>query len=383
MYDVAVVGAGPAGAATATHLARSNHTVVLIDRAQFPRRKPCGEGLFPAGVAELEALGLSPPLMNRGTEIESVRFEGYGSSAAAPVGTPGHRGLGVARDLLDTALVETAARAGVVVLEGCTVERLRGEAAGFTAVDTTQGRIEGRVLVGADGLNSRLRRLAGLEASKHGDRYGISAHVALSEPCPPQVRVWFEPTTEIYLTPVGGKVANVAVLTRRPEMRRFAAGVEEAFTKTVSRHPALSAGFELLDGPLTAGPFAVHPRREWDRNLVLAGDAAGFFDGISGEGMALALTSARFCAEAIAEYLDSGNQAAFAAYGRKRRALARPSELLARLSLFLAARPALARRSLANMGRHPETFARLVAVNSRDLPLRALRPRDLVAIMGL
>src|SRR5437867_1166903 len=136
MYDVAVVGAGPAGAATAIHLARAGCSVVLLDRASFPRPKPCGEGLFPAGVEELAQLGVLDSLGPAGSPLAFIRFEGYGASAQASIGGSGRLGLGVRRDRLDAALVEEAARSGASVRESCTVRDLRRDEHGFRGVET-------------------------------------------------------------------------------------------------------------------------------------------------------------------------------------------------------------------------------------------------------
>jgi flavin-dependent dehydrogenase len=134
-----------------------------------------------------------------------------------------------------------------------------------------------------------------------------------------------------------------------------------------------------LDAPLASGPFPQRPRRLWNRNLVLAGDAAGFFDGITGEGMSLALASARHCAAAVDSFIETGQTKPFLVYERERRALARNSELLGRLTLVLAGRSWTARRAIRGLARRPGAFGRLVAVSSGEAALRSLRPWDLLA----
>jgi flavin-dependent dehydrogenase len=122
--------------------------------------------------------------------------------------------------------------------------------------------------------------------------------------------------------------------------------------------------------------------RAWDRNLLLAGDAAGFFDGISGEGISLALRSSRYTAEAALSYLETGSNDSFRAYGRRMQDLRRPSTFFARLILALAARPALARVALRNLAHRPDVFSRLAAVNSGELRFRDLRPGDLLGLLA-
>ncbi len=380
MYDAVIVGAGPAGSATAIHLARAGLEVALLDGGSSPRRKACGEGMFPAGAAELERLGVLQELRQSGARLREVRFHARGRVATAPLGGESRPALGLSRERLDVSLIEAAGRAGADVGVGTATSLLAGEDGRYAGVGTRDCRLEARAVVAADGLNSRLRRLAGLEPRARGDRYGLSAHVEVPGDAGHAVDVWFEEGFEVYVTPVGSGTVNVAVLTRRSGMGRFAGDVDSAFERLLASHPSLPPGARILDRPLAGGPFPVSCGRSWRRNLVLAGDAAGFFDGITGEGISLALASARECAAAVCSYLEDGNEAAFAAYDRRRRELARPSELLARLSLLLSKRRLTRALAVRNLARRPETFSRLVAVNAGELPLSALRPRDLLAL---
>ena len=163
-------------------------------------------------------------------------------------------------------------------------------------------------------------------------------------------------------------------------MQQFAGELRARYELVLRAHAALGEGFELLDEPLAAGPFASSCTRPWRANLVLVGDAAGFFDGISGEGMSLALVSARDCAEATGRFLREGSYDAFREYAARRAALVRNSNLLARVSLALGSRPALARMAVRNLQRQPKTFEKLVAVNSGEAGLSSVRPRDLLAL---
>ena len=166
---------------------------------------------------------------------------------------------------------------------------------------------------------------------------------------------------------------------RTPAHARLRRIPSAAFQRELNGHGVL-AGAELLDAPVATGPFPAACSRAWRDNLVLAGDAAGFFDGISGEGISAALLSARACAGAVGDVLRTGDRRALRRYDGERRTITRNSDLLARISLILAARPALAHRAVANLARRPQTFARLVAVSTGDLPLGALGARDLLAL---
>ncbi len=196
------------------------------------------------------------------------------------------------------------------------------------------------------------------------------------------VDVHFHEGYEVYVTPVGGRVVNVAVLTRKRLLEDAHGDLATWFEGMVTRAiPEFGAELQLLDAPLAAGPFGSACVRPWRRNLVLVGDAAGFLDAINGEGMSLTLVSARDCAAAVDDFLQRHDEAAFRRYAKRRRALVRNAELLARLSLILAARPRIARRAIGNMARQPRAFARLVAISAGELPMRALRPSDVRALL--
>jgi flavin-dependent dehydrogenase len=165
-------------------------------------------------------------------------------------------------------------------------------------------------------------------------------------------------------------------------MPQFAGDIQSAYRRLIAGVPSLHDGYELLEEPRVTGPFPVACTRGWRANLVLAGDAAGFFDGISGEGMSIALASSRDCAVAVDQYLATRSYAPFRAYDRQRRALARNSTLLARLSLFLGGHPTLARLAVRNLARRPEAFAKLVAINGGERGLMSLRPRDFAALLA-
>jgi flavin-dependent dehydrogenase len=377
-YDAAVVGGSLAGAATAIHLAEAGRSVVLLERSRAFRRKACGEGLFPQGVRELERLGLLSAVREHSAEIHGVRFHADDAVATAAVG--GRGGIGVRRERLDPLILARAEAAGVEVRRGATVRALLHDGRRLCGLTTNDGDVCARVVVGADGLNSRMRSLAGLGGKRRGSRFGISAHVRLSGTLEPFVDVHFNRGYELYVTPVGSAEANVALLLQKSAMHQFAGKLQARYEQVLRASGVLGDSFELLDEPLPAGPFAASCTRPWRANLVLTGDAAGFFDGITGEGMSIALVSARACAQAAHRYLSSGDYEPFREYAARRTVLVRNSNLLGRVSLTLGSRPWLARLAVRNLQRQPETFEKLVAINNGEANLRALHPRDLVAL---
>ncbi|PKN80236.1 MAG: hypothetical protein CVU47_09410 [Chloroflexi bacterium HGW-Chloroflexi-9] len=378
MFDAAIVGAGPAGAATAIHLARRGMRVVLLERTQGDRRKACGEGIFPRGLEELRRLEVHPAVDSLGAPLTGVRFNAAPYQATATFGG-GSLALGMQRTDLDPLLRRRAVEVGAELRLGASVRSLVRGPGRFTGVETEDGeRIEAAVIVGADGLRSRIRWLAGLDRPQHRRRYGISAHLQLPRPVDPLVDIHFHDDAEVYVTPVGPATVNVAMLFRRG-MRSSSGGPTAAFRGLIQSHALLAAG-TLLDVPVAAGPFPAASRRPWRDNLLLVGDAAGFVDAISGEGISTSLLSARACADAVVRYLDSDLERSFERYARQRGGLARNADLLAHLSLVLSSRPWLARHSVRNLMRQPETFRRLLGVSAGDLRVADLRPRDLLAL---
>jgi flavin-dependent dehydrogenase len=372
-----VVGGSIAGATTALRLARLGHSVRILERARLPRRKACGEGLFAKGVDELEKLGVLPEVLTQSARLESLRMQLDGESVEAAL----DKALGVRRETLDVLLLDLAASAGVEVYRGVNVLGLIDAADSYAGVRTDHGDFKAQVIVAADGLRSRLRQQCGLDASAtRGLRYGVSAHMELPEQPRPRVNISFHDGYEVYVTPAGGPVVNVAVLISRERAGSLAGNLEAGFSQLARSGPGISAG-HLLDAPAVAGPFQARSKRAWSHNLVLAGDAAGFYDGISGEGMSLALLSARGCAEAVHAYLNDGNTRHFELYDRALRRRQRNSTLLARLNLALAARPSLGLRALRNLSRRPATFERLLSINQGLGGFDSLRPRDLTALL--
>lgn len=380
MKDVLVVGASLAGASTAIHLARLGLTVQLLDRAEFPRRKACGEGLFPRGVEALEDLGVLDRVLDRARVLDSLRLELGGASVEAGLGSS-HPAIGVRRDMLDAALLDQARCSGVEVSLGVTANGLLVSQAGYRGVQTSHGDFEARAIVIADGLRSRMRRVARLDSRVHTQRYGVSARYGLHEVAEPRVQIRMLDGYEVYVTPVGRKVINVALLVGKRRAGMLAGRLEHSFAAAIQDSGVLPHGATLLDPPLAGGPFPAGARRDWSGNLVLVGDAAGFFDGISGEGMSLALVTSKLAAAAVHRFLQSGSTRHFVTYERTRRGLARNSNLLARISLLLASRPALGRHVISNLSRRPATFEKILAINSGVSDLSALRPVDLRCLL--
>ncbi len=358
-HDVLVVGGGPAGLALAAHAAKRGLDVLVLERGQLPVDKPCGEGLMPAGVRALEVLGA----LTRIPGADCARFRGLryiqedGSSARAAL--PGGGGLGVRRTALSAALHDAARAQGAHILPGTLVRSFTRER-DRVVVRTDNRTLETAILVGADGLHSRIRRDAGLEgAPQPVRRFGMRRHVRVP-PWSDDVEVHFAEGVEAYITPCGPHRVGIALLFehgRAPPRVRF--------ELLLSRFPGLEerlAGAEFDSETRGAGAFWHRPRARVLDRLVLLGDAAGYIDALTGEGVSLALQGAEALAKVLPDaLLQRGAREAFRPFERACDQLWRRYAVLTRSMLALARRPSLRRAVVRGLGRHPEAFNRLVA----------------------
>jgi flavin-dependent dehydrogenase len=399
--DVLVVGGGPAGSATAILAARAGLDVLLVDRAAFPRDKPCAQCLNPEATRDLADLGVlaeieaaAPPRLAgmRIVSDDGTAVTGYYDRQAG-ASPPTAYGLAVVRTVLDTALVRSAARGGVDVRERTAVERLIIESGVVRgAVVRRHGeRLEERcrVVVGADGLNSLVARNLGLAVRGHPRRLGLAAHltgVRGLNACGEMFcgRGWY-----VGIVALGGGVAGAAMVVPLADHRAIAQDREGYFRARLASLPELAertAGAEIVREILTTGPFARRTRRPIADGALLVGDAADFFDPFTGEGVFAALRGGRLAADAIASALASGGAASRARlepYAEARGRVFRDKRLLERVAGLSVTRPLVMRRFTRRLAAHPGLADLWVGAAGGRVSVRTLfAPRNLAALLG-
>lgn len=367
--EVLVVGAGPAGSALAAALAAQGRDVVLVESRAHPRPKACAEYASPRIVEELRRLGLPEaawqadalPLAGmrviRGDDAVDIRYRDANGERTA---------WGLERTRFDATLAAHAAARGARLLERTVFVDVgwRGGVGGIgggvarATLRTPEGRrgVRCRWLIGADGARSRVSQRISVERRVGMPRrLGLVAHYEGIPDLVEHGEMHVGPGWYVGLAPLSGQRLNVGMALpldgdRRPAEERFAAAIEGI--------PAVAdrlRGRARLSPILGASPIGHRVRRAAGRGWMLVGDAAGFIDPFTGEGIYRALRSARAAAEALAE-LDDG---ASARYLAARRGAFSAKDALTWLVQGMLASPPLMGYALRRLASRPETAERL------------------------
>jgi flavin-dependent dehydrogenase len=396
--DVAIVGGGPAGAVLAARLARRGHEVILLERSPAYRWRACGVFSSPASVDSLGEAGLdadtlatvvrpAPAMRVETASGTSFRLTyGDDGSLAAPA-------VSFDRSALDPALLGLAQIAGADVRLGAAVV---GVEPGHLVVRGPDGEtaVDARVVVGADGIRSSVARAFGVARSPRlADRVGLTFHVADSGPPAPRdtprdARMILFRGGYVGLAPVPGGRVNVGIVLGRSWAARLRAdGAERTVDAVLAAVPRADddpvdwRAVERCDQIEGAAPLGHRVARRHGPGWLLIGDAAGFLDPFTGEGLHRALVSARLAAGAIERHLG-GDPDGLAAYDRAMTARFRSKDAISLLVQGFLARSVLfdyAARRLAGRGRVRETMGLVMG----DLvpASRALDPRFVGALL--
>ncbi len=361
---ILVVGAGPAGLATAIEARLRGLTVRVIDRRLPPIDKPCGEGLMPDGLSRLVSMGvrlgaddLSP--------IRGIRY--VDGSTVAEAEFPGSRGAGIRRLRLHRALVGRAEELGAELswgVELLDMEAHRGTCRLRAVDDRAEQTVEAEFMVVADGLRSPTRASLGLESPDKPEpewrRYGARRHYRIA-PWTDHVEVYWSDRAEAYVTPVAPDEVGVAVLW---------GGRKASFQTLVDELPELAS--RLRDARVISKLSGIGPLRRRALSVVkgraaLVGDAAGYVDAITGEGLSVAFHQAGALAEAMARGDLRG-------YAKAYPSIVRLPNAMTELMLLLERRPWLRRRAIRALSKAPAVFERFLAVHCRHRSAGSLIP---------
>lgn len=372
--DVVVVGGGPAGLAAAVALGREGIRVLVVERSTWPRDKVCGEGLMPIGVESLERLGvfdeIAPEHLRPFLGIRWISEDGGCAEAEFASGP----GFGIRRTALSQALFEAASSLPSVELWPQTrLIDLETKADRVVLGLRRAGRraaVEARLVIGADGRNSSVRKLAGLEGKPavSMQRWGARQHFEI-RPWTDHVEVWWSEGMEAYVTPSGSRQVEVAFLwdkarfTPQRKGRELVAGLLDNFPELRAR-----LGRELppsLSPAAGVGPLASSARRATDHRVVLIGDALGYVDGITGEGISVALTQVEALRSALPELIASDRLARrdLQPLSRTITGLFRDTVPLVKAALLLSRFPALRRLAVRGLRNSRALFVHLLEAN--------------------
>ena len=401
--QVIVVGGGPAGAATAFHLARAGIHVTILDRAHFPRDKPCSEYMSPQASRILDEMGVLEQIERSGAaHLAGMRVHAPNGTAfqgrfADVEGFRGYRdrGLALRRTILDHLLLDRARAVGAVVCEGVRVIDLRRDSNGrVTGVDALDERGERRTLsasivVGADGLRSVVARRLDLAATRLAQRrVAFVTHFAGID-MGDSGEMHVDHDGYLGLADVGGGMTNVAVVVPRSRAREASgdpAGFVDAWIRR-RRHVAPRFAKAVRVTPVLAtGPFASAARRAWAPGAALVGDAADFFDPFTGEGIYAALRGAELLVpriiDALAATAPADGDASLGAYDRARIGEFRGKWAVERMIGVAVTFPAVMNVAARSLALRPQMAHTIVGVTGDFVPAReVLRPSFLLRLL--
>lgn len=397
-YDVAVVGAGPSGAATAIYLARAGQRVALLDKAAFPRDKPCAECLSVAAGPLLAELGVldeierARPAFRAGFRVYAPSGAMFQGDFAAIPGIPAAlaKGMAVPRVVLDAALVRSAVRAGAELHERWRLARLERGQSTWTLRSATGDALHARLVVAADGVHSTVAQRLGLHVPSRRHKIGLVAHLRGIAGLSDYVEMHVANRRYVGLAPLeaGRDLCNVAMVVDEARDGRLLAGRPDEFLiETLASFPRIGGRLEMarvVRRTLAVSRLSVRARRVSGDGVLLVGDAAGYYDPFTGEGIYRGLRTARLARDVALEALAEGDLSAarLAQYDRLQRREFRGKRLVERIIQSAVQAPPLMDHVAAVLARRKAMADTIVGVTGDLLPAGAvLRPGYLVRLV--
>jgi geranylgeranyl reductase family protein len=358
-FDVAIIGAGPAGSVAAISLARRGYSVALIDKEPFPREKLCGDFINPSNRPMLDQLGVTCELFMQDHEIVTAFRITAASGAAAEAALPSIDGapvygLGLRRFFFDQILLSKAQQEGVTALTGCRIKALHRQADGWCIGYGRGESIEElnvRVLIGADGRNSWVAHHLGMAggAARGGGRVGFQLRLKCSQNFRGRVEIHLFPGGYAGVLGLGDGTINLCLAADRRRFGERVGGrvsIDALLESHLAQNPHLKEILRLSD-PVGAArstyPVYFPPRRSVGDGVMLIGDAARVNEPVSGEGIYFAMRSAAIAAVAVDQAFGRGDFSVreLFEYERRCRAEFRLRRGLNGAIRFLMYRPAL------------------------------------------
>ena len=397
-YDAIVAGAGPAGSTTAALLAGMGFRVLLLDRAAFPRDKACGEYTSPRTEQVLRRIGALEAVERAGARrLRAFRVISPGghicSLEYSPVGSDGPMVLATPRRVLDAALLDHARHCGAQVRERARVEAVTmrdGQVGGVVIREGHNFREEqARLVIGADGIHSAVVRSLGIGAPLRWPRsLGMVAHYTGYT----GMDDWGEMHVSRYgyagLAPLSGGVLNVGLVMPMSHAKQLsgasAAERFEGFARSFAGVAHALSGARRVSPVRGVGPVGARVRRTSGGGYLLVGDAAGFFDPFTGEGVYRALRGAELAAQVAAHALEHNDLSArsLARYSRLRRREFAAKDMLCRLVQLFVATPAGMDYAVSRLARRHKAREVLAAALGDLVDAGvALSPRFLLALL--
>jgi len=387
MPKVAVVGGGPSGSACAARLAARGIDVTLFERTAFPRTKVCGEYLNAAAQDELRELGVAEAVAPECNAIAGIRLHVHDDELELPFSKPA---WALARSRLDDFLLAHARAKGAQVVTA-RVEDVKREAERlrvcFRDASGLERTFEADAVVGADGLGSLIARKCGLSSNaKHRGRFAVGGHYSGFGALDGFIEMYVTKQAYFAINPLGDDLANVMIVVDEANLHAWTGAIDTNMEQTSLQLAAGKRGVgavRRVGKRVAIGPLVHAVRSVADGNVYLAGDAGGFVDPFTGQGVFLALRSAKLAAAAVQAQLSctESAQRATARYQREHDRIFRSRARVASLVSLLIKTPWVSKRAARNLQRSDDLRTLIMAVISGQDP--AQRPFNAATVLRL